>query len=75
MFNHQHRKQKVARKTRLSKCLKVQLIDDFKVGVASILGVGNWFLTDIDLVLKCLVSLATLVYIIMRCFRLNKNKD
>jgi hypothetical protein len=46
------------------------VIDDLKVGAASILGVGTLFLEDVDLVLKCLVSLATLIYIILRCIKL-----
>jgi len=52
--------------------LRLQILEDIKVGVASVLGVGNWFLTDLDLMLKCLVSLATLIYIVMRILRLNK---
>jgi len=50
----------------------LQILEDIKVGVASVLGVGNWFLTDLDLVLKCLVSLATFIYIVIRILRLNK---
>ena len=40
-------------------------MDDFKVFIASTAGIGNW-LVDIDLFLKILVSLASLVYILKR---------
>lgn len=49
-------------------------IDDIKVLVSATVGIGNWWLEDLDLILKCAVSLATLVYIIMRCRKLNKNE-
>ena len=40
-------------------------LDDIKVGVASVTGLGNWLL-EIDILLKAGVSLATLVYIVLK---------
>jgi len=40
-------------------------LDDLKVGVASVTGLGNWLL-EIDILLKVGVSLATLVYIVLK---------
>jgi len=40
-------------------------LDDLKVGVASVTGLGNWLL-EIDILLKAGVSLATLVYIVLK---------
>jgi len=40
-------------------------LDDIKVGVASVTGLGNWLL-EIDILLKVGVSLATLVYIVLK---------
>jgi len=39
--------------------------DDIKVGFASITGLGNWML-EIDIILKAGISLATLVYIVLK---------
>jgi|TARA_R110000824_G_scaffold23739_5_gene84512 hypothetical protein len=39
--------------------------DDLKVGFASVTGLGNWML-EIDIILKAGISLATLVYIVMK---------
>ena len=47
--------------------------DDIKVAVASITGIGNW-MVSIDLVLKVGISLASLIYIILKIKELiNKN--
>ena len=40
-------------------------LDDIKVGFASVTGLGNWVL-EIDIVLKVGISLATLVYIVLK---------
>ena len=39
--------------------------DDIKVGSASITGIGNWML-QIDVILKVAISVATLVYIVLK---------
>ena len=39
--------------------------DDLKVGFASVTGLGNWIL-EIDIMLKVGISLATLVYIVLK---------
>lgn len=49
-------------------------IDDIKVLASATVGIGNWWLEDLDLILKCCVSLATLCYIIMRCYKLRKEQ-
>jgi|TARA_Y100001938_G_C7746148_1_gene261669 hypothetical protein len=46
--------------------------DDLKVAFASITGLGNW-LVDIDLVLKIVLSAASLVYIILKIKQLIKD--
>tara|TARA_R100000687_G_C6394633_1_gene138953 strand:- start:604 stop:765 length:162 start_codon:yes stop_codon:yes gene_type:complete len=38
---------------------------DIKVCMASVTGLGNW-LMDIDIILKCGISLASLVYLILK---------
>ena len=40
-------------------------LDDLKVGFASVTGLGNWML-EIDIILKAEISLATLVYIVLK---------
>ena len=40
-------------------------LDDLKVGFASVTGLGNWVL-EIDIVLKAGISLATLIYIVLK---------
>jgi hypothetical protein len=40
--------------------------DSVKVYLASVGGIGNWFLS-IDVLLKCAISVATLFYIILKC--------
>ena len=53
------------------------MIDDIKVVLASTVGIGNWWVTQIDLVLKIGISLATLTYIVLKIRQLlqttNKN--
>ena len=39
--------------------------DDIKVGFASVTGLGNWML-EIDIILKAGISLATLIYIMLK---------
>ena len=39
--------------------------DDLKVGFASVTGLGNWML-EIDILLKAGISLATLIYIVLK---------
>ena len=40
-------------------------LDDLKVLVASASGLGNWLL-EIDILLKVAISLATLLYIVLK---------
>ena len=40
-------------------------LDDLKVLAASVSGIGNWLL-EIDILLKVSISLATLVYIVLK---------
>jgi len=40
-------------------------LDDIKVALASVTGLGNWML-EIDILLKVGVSLATLIYIVLK---------
>jgi len=40
-------------------------LDDMKVGVASVTGIGNWML-QIDVILKVSISVATLIYIVLK---------
>ena len=49
-------------------------LDDIKVAIASIGGLGNWIL-EIDMVLKVAVTAASLVYIILKCKSLIKKGD
>jgi hypothetical protein len=46
-------------------------LDDFKVLASATVGIGNLML-EIDLILKCGVSLASLVYIILKIKQLIK---
>jgi len=48
-------------------------LDDVKVAFASASGLGNWLL-EIDTLLKVLISIASLVYIILKIKELIKNK-
>lgn len=47
-------------------------LDDLKVMLASVSGLGNW-MVDIDLFLKVAISLASLIYIILKIRKLIKN--
>ena len=40
-------------------------LDDVKVSAASVTGIGNWML-EIDVILKVAISVATLVYIVLK---------
>jgi len=40
-------------------------LDDMKVGTASVTGIGNWML-EIDVILKVAISVATLIYIVLK---------
>ena len=46
--------------------------DDLKVMIASVSGIGNW-MVDIDLFLKVAISLASLIYIVLKIRKLIKN--
>ena len=48
--------------------------NDVKVGFASASGLGNWML-EIDTVLHILISVASLVYIILKIAELIRNKN
>ncbi len=48
--------------------------NDVKVLLASGTGLGNW-LMEIDLVLKVGISLASLVYIILKCRKILRGGD
>jgi hypothetical protein len=47
-------------------------LDDLKVAIASITGLGNW-MVEIDLVLKVAISVASLIYIGLKIRQLLKN--
>ena len=49
-------------------------IDDFKVCLASVTGLGNW-MVSIDLALKVSISVASLVYIILKIRELLKKRN
>ena len=51
----------------------LNLIDDIKVVLASTVGIGNWWVTQIDLFLKISISLATLTYIVLKIRQLLQN--
>ena len=48
-------------------------LDDIKVAFASVTGLGNWLVT-MDVVLKVGVSLASLLYIILKIRQLMENR-
>jgi hypothetical protein len=48
-------------------------LDDFKVIFASATGLGNW-LVDIDMILKVGISLASLLYIVIKIQQLLKKR-
>jgi len=47
-------------------------VDDVKVLIASVAGLGNW-LVDIDLILKIVLSAASLVYVVLQIIKHLKN--
>jgi hypothetical protein len=49
-------------------------LDDIKVGLASVTGLGNW-MVNIDLVLKIAISVASLIYIGLKIHELLKSDD
>ena len=50
-------------------------LDDVKVLASSTAGLGSW-LTELDVILKIAISVATLVYIILKCKQLlNESKE
>jgi len=53
--------------------MKMIDFNDIKVGFASVSGLGNWML-EIDTVLHILISVASLVYIILKIAELIRNK-
>ena len=54
--------------------MKLFDFDTIKVFFASGFGLGNW-LTEIDMVIKIGISLASLVYIILKCREILRGKD
>ena len=48
-------------------------LDDLKVLAASVSGLGNWLL-EIDILLKVSISLATLLYIVLKVQELLKKR-
>ena len=48
-------------------------LDNVKVALASITGLGNW-LVEMDLVLKVGISLVSFLYVSKKCVDLYKNK-
>tara|TARA_R100000656_G_scaffold96767_1_gene70243 strand:- start:824 stop:976 length:153 start_codon:yes stop_codon:yes gene_type:complete len=48
-------------------------LDDLKVLAASASGLGNWLL-EIDILLKVAISLATLLYIVLKIQQLLKKR-
>ena len=48
--------------------------DTIKVFVASSVGLGN-LLTEIDMILKIGISLASLVYIVLKCREILRGRD
>ena len=54
--------------------MKIIDFNDVKVGFASASGLGNWIL-EIDTVLHVLISVASLVYIVLKIVELIKKKN
>ena len=50
-----------------------QMVDNIKVALASVTGMGNWLL-EIDVILKIGISGATLFYIVLKCRELWKRQ-
>jgi len=49
-------------------------LDDIKTGIVAAAGIGNHLMT-IDIVVKVLISLASLCYVILKIIRLKNEKD
>lgn len=49
-------------------------LDDLKVAIASVAGLGNW-MVEIDLILKVAISVASLIYIGLKIRKLIKEDD
>tara|TARA_B100000029_G_C17126354_1_gene797099 strand:- start:438 stop:593 length:156 start_codon:yes stop_codon:yes gene_type:complete len=49
-------------------------LDDLKVAIASVAGLGNW-MVEIDLMLKVAISVASLIYISLKIRKLIKEDD
>ena len=49
-------------------------LDDIKVTLASVTGLGNWLVT-MDVILKVGVSLASLLYIVLKIRQLLENRN
>tara|TARA_B100000085_G_C18147864_1_gene352128 strand:+ start:237 stop:389 length:153 start_codon:yes stop_codon:yes gene_type:complete len=47
--------------------------DDIKTAIASVVGIGNW-MVQIDLILKVGISVASLIYIILKIRQLLKKQ-
>jgi len=54
--------------------MKLFNFNDVKVLLASGTGLGNW-LMEIDMILKIGISLASLVYIILKCREILRGRD
>jgi hypothetical protein len=54
--------------------MKLFDFNDVKVLLASGTGLGNW-LMEIDMILKIGISLASLVYIILKCREILRGRD
>tara|TARA_R100000808_G_scaffold16315_1_gene36914 strand:+ start:1046 stop:1210 length:165 start_codon:yes stop_codon:yes gene_type:complete len=52
----------------------MNLIDDIKVLASSGFALSTWWIEALDPVLKCLISVFTLIYVSMRIRYLYKNK-
>jgi len=57
-----------SRKPRLKphRSSRVNWVDDLKVALASLAGLGNWML-QVDLLLKISISLVSLLYVTKKC--------
>jgi hypothetical protein len=49
-------------------------LDDLKVTIASVTGLGNWLVT-MDMFLKVGISLVSLLYIVLKVRQLLENRD
>jgi len=48
-------------------------VDDLKVAIASVTGIGNW-LVQMDILLKFFISLVSLLYVTKKCADLYKGR-